>query len=718
MTESESNLPHDVDPSTPEERRAFRELGLEPCDWNALDAVPLLQMAWRDGRLDPQEVERIRPAVRAVLNSGQTEPWERAARRQEFYDGLTRDGAARPIEQERLSRAGALLAWHLSRHYRSTERTAKLIRLREEALERMPRRQAEWVDAVLAELLVQIDAYLATPSFTEIPQPADVPEPDVADLGLADLQDWKPLLVVPLTKLLWTASAPRTALLRSVQEHFERELDQEASPLRGFFYDNSWLAVLGWLCAAPAEEGNPPTRLAVAQARLAQGLATVPYAARTAALDTLTSMAIQSAGRPLWSLNPAATREPPVQWKLLLDDLRTEVEDWRLRAAVDAAARVAPPPLPPAEAECATAATAPEVAPAAPSSENAEPVIVRPTSFEGIGWSDVWAQAADIDPAQIEALLDQPLLFEAYCAEGERVCVVPADAPLPESLWFVGDLHGDLLAMANIWRYAQTHAAARGQAAHLVFLGDFIDRGQYGSECLALLFRMIRDNPGQIGMVIGNHDEAALHSPEKDRFRSSVLPSETVEQWNAAVERDDPQSRRQAQLGRLACQFFARRSCALFLPDGLLVAHGGFPHEDMLDGLQERADLSRRFCPQDFVWLRYGDAEFKYVYRGSKGCEFGYENFTAFCKVATGRLGIPVERLLRGHDHHSSRYQFALDGPNPIITLNAMCRKLADESGSERYPNCCAARFVPGKLPEIHIIPVPGDEIAQAYYAD
>lgn len=718
MTEPEPSLPPEPDEGIAEERRVFDELGLEPCDWRALEAVPLLQMVWRDGRLDAQEVDRIRPVLQELLASEQDESWQHAARRKTFYDDLTRDGAARPEEQVRLARAAALLAWHLARHCGWTERTARLTRIRTKAEERIPRRQLPAVGAVLDDLAGQIDAFLAAPSFTETPQPAQVAPPEVASLGLADLGDWRPLLVAPLARLLGEVAAAHASLFRTVQDYLERELDQKDSVLREFLEGTHWFLALAWLCSAPADEGQPPARLAAAEDRLAQGLAGLPLARRRAVIDALTALAAQALGKPVWGLSPLITRDPPAQWNAILDRLHEKIDEERLRAGRAAVGAPEAPgsetPSVPAEPEARPAVVAATIAPPAPG--KGEPRIVRPESFDAIGWDEVLALSAEIEPAEIEAILDRPLLFEEHRAEGERVCVVPAGAAVPESLWFVGDLHGDLLALANIGRYVERHAAAEGRAAHLVFLGDFIDRGAYGPQAMALFFRMLRDAPGRIGVVVGNHDEGAVCDPGSGLFRSTVQPSETVDQWNELAARCDAESRRWAQIGRLACRFFAGRSCAVFLPDGLLVAHGGFPHEDMLEGLRERADLSRRFCPQDFVWLRNGEAEYKYVYRGSKGCEFGYENFTAFCRVAAERLGIPVDRLVRGHDHYPARYQFVLDGANPILTLNAMCRKLPDEAGSELYPNCCVARAVAGGLPEIHVIPLPAGEITQAYY--
>jgi hypothetical protein len=56
--------------------------------------------------------------------------------------------------------------------------------------------------------------------------------------------------------------------------------------------------------------------------------------------------------------------------------------------------------------------------------------------------------------------------------------------------------------------------------------------------------------------------------------------------------------------GKLAVRLFAQAPRALFLPDGLLVAHGGFPLTDLHPRLAETGNWNDPACLADFVWTR------------------------------------------------------------------------------------------------------------------
>jgi hypothetical protein len=368
-----------------------------------------------------------------------------------------------------------------------------------------------------------------------------------------------------------------------------------------------------------------------------------------------------------------------------------------------------PPRLAPARAEPARVARTPRLI---------------DTSAVGVSWAGAREDAQSISVAEIRELIDLPLLFEDCLIEkGRRVVHVRDRASVPAMLWYIGDLHGDLLALASAWAYIQAQAQAAGQKPYVLFLGDFVDRGAYGHETLLFLFRMIRDHRGQIGVLPGNHDEISWQETEQ-QFRSEVSPAEYTGELNAILKRGqrDQEDHDRVELGKLACTFFARRARAVFLPDGLLVAHAGFPHSDLLQSLNTPDDLNAPECLQDFLWLRISDnAPRKRPNRGTKGCEFGFDNFSEFCKRATGTLGILTRRLLRGHEHPPARYAtYPKYVENEVVTINTMCRRLEDESSLrvEQFPRACVARHVPDELPEIHRILIEPAEIRAAYFAD
>jgi hypothetical protein len=307
--------------------------------------------------------------------------------------------------------------------------------------------------------------------------------------------------------------------------------------------------------------------------------------------------------------------------------------------------------------ECALDRLADEAAAAAPA-EGPAPVGIPPVEdVRDLDWAAV---AEAVSPSGIrsrmrstveafEALLDGEmgpgLLFDDYRADaGDRaiqVAKVDPEAPL----WIIGDLHGDLLALeaalALIGTQAQDPAAA---PPNIVLLGDLFDDEGYGLELLLRVFELILASPGRICVIVGNHDEAL--SFDGNRFASSVSPGDFSDFLNSNLAHEWIE-----RAGKLAVRFFAQAPHALFLPDGLLVAHAGFPLTDLHPKLEESGDWNAPACLSDFTWTRaHPTARRKMPNRFTRGSQFGREDFAAFCALSA-RLGRPVTHMVRGHDH-------------------------------------------------------------------
>ena len=328
--------------------------------------------------------------------------------------------------------------------------------------------------------------------------------------------------------------------------------------------------------------------------------------------------------------------------------------------------------------------------------------------------------------AALERLLERDggpgLLFDADRADAGdraiRVAELDPDAPL----WFVGDLHGDLLALeaalALVRRVEEQESVAEcvpelrvapPGTSRIVFLGDLFDDGGFGLEVLLRVFALIADAPEAICVIAGNHDVALRYDGE--RFSTSVSPSDFSELLNTYLGHDGI-----VRAGRLAVRLFERAPRALFLPDGLLAAHGGFPLTDLHAELSETGDWNDPRCLDDFVWTRANPrARRKIPNRASRGSQFGREDFADFCALSA-ELGRPVERMVRGHDHVDERYAiYAAQTPHPLLTVVALSRRLPREPFGpyERVP--AVARWVPGALPQVYRLHVPGDLIRELY---
>ena len=78
-----------------------------------------------------------------------------------------------------------------------------------------------------------------------------------------------------------------------------------------------------------------------------------------------------------------------------------------------------------------------------------------------------------------------------------------------------GDLHGDVRSLLHGLDMLNKQGILRGfkltnAQTHLLFLGDYCDRGIYGTEVLYTLLRLKLANPDQVWMVRGNHEEVRM----------------------------------------------------------------------------------------------------------------------------------------------------------------------------------------------------------------
>ena len=309
----------------------------------------------------------------------------------------------------------------------------------------------------------------------------------------------------------------------------------------------------------------------------------------------------------------------------------------------------------------------------------------------------------------METLLDRAggpaLLFDSDRADSaDRAIRVSALDPA-SPLWIIGDLHGDLLALEAALAQIRACADASAPPSRIVFLGDFFDDEGFGLEVLLRVFELIVEAPGRVCVICGNHDEALSY--DGVRFASSVSPSDFSEFLNSHRAHEWIE-----RAGKLAVRLTAHAPRALFLPDGLLIAHGGFPLVDLHAQLAASGDWNHPSCLSDFVWARaHPKARRKLPNRHARGSQFGHQDFADFCALSTS-LGRPVTHMARGHDHVDERWAiYPAYRSHPILTTVALSRRLAREPYGpyERAPTL--ARVVEGSLPEVHRLHVPAELI-------
>jgi hypothetical protein len=249
-----------------------------------------------------------------------------------------------------------------------------------------------------------------------------------------------------------------------------------------------------------------------------------------------------------------------------------------VRAEEDKAPSVVDAPVPISTEPAGPVGQPPEPEPVA------EPVPIAIPAARDVGDLDWAAIRSAADPASIrarirsavdgmEALLDQAggpgLLFDADRTDAGDRAIRVGETNFADPLWIIGDLHGDVLALeaalAVIRREAPDGPDTRSR---IVLLGDLFDDEGFGLEVLLRVFELAGEAPGRLCVLAGNHDEALTY--DGVRFGAGVSPADFADFLNANLAHEWIE-----RAGKLAVRFFANAPRAIFLPDGLLVAHGG-----------------------------------------------------------------------------------------------------------------------------------------------
>ena len=313
------------------------------------------------------------------------------------------------------------------------------------------------------------------------------------------------------------------------------------------------------------------------------------------------------------------------------------------------------------------------------------PWVVRPLEALDAVAEDAVRCAVERDLSELrrvellQALVAAPL-------RPEKVHVL-GDEEVAGEWWFVGDVHGDLVALETV--LSRIDAMPPTGARHIVFLGDLVDDGPHGLEVFLRVADLAVAGGMDVRVLAGNHDEAVRFSGGS--FRSEVDPGD----FARFLELNRADAFVQAA-GEAFVSIFAAAPRALFFPDGLFVAHAGFPLADLHPGLSSREDLESTACLQDFVWTRAGSTRRKIPNRSTRGCQFGVQDLEAFCLVAERILGRPVRSLLRAHDHAEERFDVhSRYNSSRLLTLNTMSHRLPRETFGPWVRPVVAANYIP-----------------------
>lgn len=138
------------------------------------------------------------------------------------------------------------------------------------------------------------------------------------------------------------------------------------------------------------------------------------------------------------------------------------------------------------------------------------------TKAKSMGNTDLWLDRTM--PDQYWFNVDTFVLSDDYKSSNQffpyvEKFVFPSDAHI--AVW--GDLHGSVStvveSLVQLQRdgYLDEQFTITRKDFYCVFLGDFVDKEQHGTELLYLLMKLHNQNPGHVFLLRGNHEDAAVN---------------------------------------------------------------------------------------------------------------------------------------------------------------------------------------------------------------
>lgn len=221
-----------------------------------------------------------------------------------------------------------------------------------------------------------------------------------------------------------------------------------------------------------------------------------------------------------------------------------------------------------------------------------------------------------------------------------------------DSLWVVGDVHGQYGRLRRLLRNAglvDGDGRWAGGRAHLVLLGDLVDRGPYVTRTLWFAYRLqaeARAAGGRVSVVLGNHEIMVLTGDHR-----YVSPQERLLAQRHGLSYGEIYHPRRSVLGA----WLTSRPAALRVGD-VLLAHGGIGPAYLDRSVGDLNDSLTAFVSED-LFEYWSDSTVEVTPRDSaavaRRIQFLFEAPSVFWYRGYARgdsAGDPLRALLRERD--------------------------------------------------------------------
>ena len=262
-----------------------------------------------------------------------------------------------------------------------------------------------------------------------------------------------------------------------------------------------------------------------------------------------------------------------------------------------------------------------------------------------------------------------------------------ASCPQDRPLWIVGDVRGDVLALATALAFVD-EADAREDRAFVAFLGDWTGGTAGDAACAAMVLERFNAAPDRTLLLRGDREWRC------DAPGAAIAPG--LEAMPVPQALCDEHLKLAAQLRSLAGSLPA----LALLPDGVALAHGSLPRLARMEGLDTLEALGRHEpALRDCALGRLHPSEARVAATGREGgVLLGAEDFAACAARVAAVCGRTVTRLVRGQDGVPEGFRwFSAYGEGAVLTVTTMTDPIV-RSGVATRRRPCVARLKAGVI--------------------
>lgn len=92
-----------------------------------------------------------------------------------------------------------------------------------------------------------------------------------------------------------------------------------------------------------------------------------------------------------------------------------------------------------------------------------------------------------------------------------------------QSILIIGDIHGRLDKLEELWNKLETIHASKLKSSKLVFLGDYIDRGPNSAGVIYFVKSLQEKYPTHVIALKGNHEDMLIEAVNGDREMKNIF---------------------------------------------------------------------------------------------------------------------------------------------------------------------------------------------------